>query len=276
MRKGVGELLLLAMLALPLRASGASLAPAGRWSLDPAATQCTLSHQFGDTSAGVTLGLGPGPLGQTFHLLIAVPRTTGIARSGKASIATSDAERTIASIPFTTEKLNETEDTVSIKVYGGADWFLAGATRLRVDLPEYAVEVELPRVDAALASLRTCHDALLTSWGVSEAERELAGSNEQKDRDFAIGNPADWISYRDYPQDALAKRQQGTSGILWTIGVDGRATDCRVVSSSGVPSLDAASCTAILSRARYRPVLGADGKPMIFHGWREVRWSIPS
>ncbi len=63
--------------------------------------------------------------------------------------------------------------------------------------------------------------------------------------------------------------------IGWTIGTDGRAVDCRVLKTSGVPDLDQASCRALVKRARYRPALDAMGKPVESYGTRNVQWLLP-
>jgi len=66
----------------------------------------------------------------------------------------------------------------------------------------------------------------------------------------------------DYPQEALVRDQQGTAQFLLLIGTDGKVAACHVVKASGVPSLDGMGCQAIRQRARFKPALDRNGKPV--------------
>jgi protein TonB len=89
-------------------------------------------------------------------------------------------------------------------------------------------------------------------------------------------NPnARWTSSEDYPVSAIRAGAEGTARIGWTIGIDGRAKDCHVLSSSGNADLDKASCDAILLRARYSPALDQHGNPIESYSERRIRWKLP-
>ncbi len=67
----------------------------------------------------------------------------------------------------------------------------------------------------------------------------------------------------------------GRLGVRYTVGIDGRVTQCRVTRSSGKPALDGITCRLIEQRYRYRPSLDAAGRPVVstvFHNqdWFEV------
>ncbi|MBY8823214.1 TonB family protein [Sphingomonas colocasiae] len=91
----------------------------------------------------------------------------------------------------------------------------------------------------------------------------------------AKGDPARWITNDDYPVAAIRARAEGVSSIAWTIDVDGRAIDCKVVRSSGNADLDAAACAALTRRARYSPALDEAGDPVRSTGQRDVGWKLP-
>ena len=65
----------------------------------------------------------------------------------------------------------------------------------------------------------------------------------------------------DYPRDALRLHQDGKVYIRFTVGINGRVTDCAVTRSSGSPSLDDATCRLIITRFRYEPSRDALGQP---------------
>ncbi|WP_380784624.1 energy transducer TonB [Sphingomonas sp. R86521] len=67
----------------------------------------------------------------------------------------------------------------------------------------------------------------------------------------------------------------GRMGVRYTVGIDGRVSQCRVTRSSGKPALDGITCRLIEKRYRYRPSLDAAGRPVVstvFHNqdWFEV------
>jgi protein TonB len=69
------------------------------------------------------------------------------------------------------------------------------------------------------------------------------------------------ITGRDYPKAAAELGAQGTVSMRFTVGVDGRVSDCRVTHSSGNRDLDETTCQLILKRFRYAPSRDANGKP---------------
>ncbi|MBB4837218.1 protein TonB [Sphingomonas kyeonggiensis] len=69
------------------------------------------------------------------------------------------------------------------------------------------------------------------------------------------------ITGRDYPKAAARAGAQGTVGLRFTVGVNGRVTDCEVTRSSGNADLDATTCRLIQKRFRYAPSRDASGRP---------------
>ena len=57
----------------------------------------------------------------------------------------------------------------------------------------------------------------------------------------------------DYPPDSVWRGEQGTVAVQYVIGETGDVADCSVTRSSGFPRLDAAACTMIRDRWKYRP-----------------------
>ena len=81
------------------------------------------------------------------------------------------------------------------------------------------------------------------------------------------------IGERDYPKDARHDRLGGAVTVRFTVRTDGRATDCAVTRSSGVPSLDAVTCALIVKRFRYEPARDAAGSAVAEErGWRQSWW----
>ena len=82
------------------------------------------------------------------------------------------------------------------------------------------------------------------------------------------------ITPRDYPRHLREAGIGGTVGILFTVGVNGRVTVCRVTRSSGVPELDALTCRLIQQRFLYRPSTDRNGRPVSDEVEGEHEWEV--
>ena len=123
---------------------------------------------------------------------------------------------------------------------------------------------------AAIRNLRACNDDLLASWGV---DPKILNGLQRKPT--PSGNPGAWMSGTDYPETAVRAGKSGSAVVRFTIGTDGRISDCVTVVSTGTPELDAQSCRSLTSRARYEPALGADGRPVAVRSVQTVHWVLP-
>ncbi|MBU2032622.1 MAG: energy transducer TonB [Alphaproteobacteria bacterium] len=77
---------------------------------------------------------------------------------------------------------------------------------------------------------------------------------------------------RDFPiPDGGRQARFGTSvTVAMTVGVDGRARDCRVVRPSPDPQADAIVCQLAIERFRFRPAIDTQGNPVpADYGWRQ-------
>jgi protein TonB len=82
-------------------------------------------------------------------------------------------------------------------------------------------------------------------------------------------------SIRDYPKAGRDARIGRAVIIAMTIGTDGRAHGCRVVSSSGDPEADRITCRLAEQRFRFRPRLDGQGRPVeAQYQWRQ-RFFVP-
>jgi len=70
------------------------------------------------------------------------------------------------------------------------------------------------------------------------------------------------IKDRDYPESARASGAQGTVWVRYTVTVDGRAINCRVLRSSGNGAIDETTCRLIQGRFRYKPAKDEHGRPV--------------
>jgi protein TonB len=75
-----------------------------------------------------------------------------------------------------------------------------------------------------------------------------------------LGDPARWVSPDDYPAGELRRGHEGTTRFRLSIGSDGRVSNCAVTGSSGWPVLDAATCTKLAARGKFRPATNEAGE----------------
>ncbi len=75
----------------------------------------------------------------------------------------------------------------------------------------------------------------------------------------ARGAVGEWFPRSEYPSAALRAGIEGRVSIRLSIGANGRATGCDVVTGSGSEALDAATCRLALRNGRFEPARDALG-----------------
>ena len=78
----------------------------------------------------------------------------------------------------------------------------------------------------------------------------------------------------DYPSAALRAEEQGTVRVTFTVGTDGRVSNCSVVQSSGSRSLDSTTCRIFERRFRYSPARDASGNAVPTTQNQSVTWRL--
>jgi protein TonB len=83
------------------------------------------------------------------------------------------------------------------------------------------------------------------------------------------------LRWSDLPRDLRQSHRGGELELVYRVNVDGTVSDCRITTSSGVPSLDAQTCRLITERFRFRPSRNANGRAVPGyiierHGWDPV------
>lgn len=246
------------------------LAPSSAWSIDHGDTVCTLSRSFGPKDRPVTLAIQPPLVDGIAMLVLLVPQgPKPVSDYGSGEIDVSP-DRTVK-MEYDSQPVPGLGQT-AVRVYvedAVVDTILAvPVLRIRAGktpIPPIAVT----GARKALVAMTQCRTKLMAAWGVDTALWAKAVT-----RAVAV-KPESWIRYDDYPSDAIRAGRQGEVAMIWKIGTDGRLSDCRIVLSSGTPSLDAASCTAMTKRGVYQPARDAGGTPIISWGSRKVRWRLP-
>ena len=89
------------------------------------------------------------------------------------------------------------------------------------------------------------------------------------------GDRSSWFRQKDYPSEAKRNEQRGRVSITLQIDRKGVPRECRVTGSSGSPSLDQATCSLALDRARFYPARAVgkavDGEYSLSTNWTLVQ-----
>lgn len=102
-----------------------------------------------------------------------------------------------------------------------------------------------------------------------------AASPEPAERAKPRSSPGAWLTDADYPADAQRQQQDGMAGFRLDIDPTGTPTHCTITSSTGVASLDDATCARMMERARFTPAKDANGRGVadIYNG--RITWRLP-
>ena len=157
---------------------------------------------------------------------------------------------------------------------------------------DFAVTISLIGVKGAITALRNCQDELLRSWGVDTEALTKLRDLPKPDNDAQGENPGavlaqrvdlprqrilpgSWVSYNDYPSEALRREISGTVVMALSLNPSGRVENCRVVVSSKADVLDRRSCEVLSERAKYSPALSTNGSAVRSTVIERIRWMIP-
>jgi TonB family protein len=277
------------MLAIPGVAHASDTAkplqPSGPWAVDPGDADCTLSHDYKADAFTATLAFRAGWGGLIDKVLLETPASgDDTLHFEKVELHVGDAAATViadsnSGIVGATRVTTVTlPDPFGPSAKPGdarlPDPPIARTISVRVG-EKPPLTFPMPGAAAAFAALAKCEDALMDRLGVFPYERRHYARDDASPPAiaFAKGNPAQWITWEDYPK--VSAGMEGVSTIFWVIGTDGRVHDCRVLVSSGHPELDDAACAALTKRAHYTPATDKEGNPIALHDSRRINWRVP-
>ncbi|RZK01317.1 MAG: energy transducer TonB [Novosphingobium sp.] len=87
--------------------------------------------------------------------------------------------------------------------------------------------------------------------------------------------PGGWATTNDYPARDLREGNQGVTRFSLAIDANGRVQSCTVITSSGHPGLDQATCEKVSRRAQFEPATDGEGKRVASTYTSAIRWRIP-
>jgi TonB family protein len=249
------------------------LQPNGSWTVAYEESMCLASRRFGP-GGEVMLHLRPSPLNDDnaeITFILTGSKNRAVVFEGKGVVTLQPGDQRIES----TYKAWRSPSAGGRAIIVYADQDVMGRTNdggsLSFTAPkETAISLSMRQIEKLKPVIEDCKKTVARHWGVDTAALERIAEPARPEVE-----PVRWVNTNDYPDDALRKGQSGVTTLLWTIGTDGRVADCKIIASSGVPSLDRASCSAITKRARYVPARDKSGQPVVSYGTRRIMWIVP-
>lgn len=248
------------------------LTPLGKWAIAYEKTTCVLSRNFGDgPDNSVSYGVRPTTLSESVTIVLSVPAAFAkrVGGSKATRIVLAPSGQSLEIISDTHGTLPTGSRAAMLLIKRSALPMLFEATNVRIEAGNMAVSLAPTDGSRALKALHSCEAQLMTEWGVDPLAIEAATTPAEP------VDPGRFLTYEDYPSPALQRRSQGTSMILWKVGADGKASDCRTIESAGDPALDEAACSAILRRAVFKPARNVDRIAIPTWWTRKVTWRLP-
>ncbi|MFG6282431.1 energy transducer TonB [Sphingomonas sp. S6] len=239
--------MMIGLVALALQAaapSGGSIDAAGKWGVDYSPEQCIINRQFGSGPVKSFLAVDASPVTGTGNIVLLVPGVATKGTFGTATMTVAPGGATLQQMWFARGS-KDARAAIDIGITQDGWAAIAAGDTLTIKGP-FASPVSVPvkGIDKAIAAAKTCGRTLLQSWG-ADPDAMIDTSSPK--------SPGNWISYSDYPAEALRNGESGTVKILLTIDPKGRPRDCKVVASSRSPSLDATTCRIMTARATFEP-----------------------
>lgn len=273
------------------------LTPSSKWHLEYADDSCRLVRQFGTGEQTSWLIIERFRPGEEFRLTIA-GKPFRNARSGrdvalrfgpaereqqvsfikgemadKPSLVFTEHLRIAPATPQEEEALERLEGSDPYRLFDlapiGPERERA-ATSISVDpwaTPE--VVFEAGSLGEPFAALRKCMDELLTHWGI-DVKRHASRTRGA----MPTESPGNWLHSSDYPRSLLRQGSQGIVHFRLSVDSNGNPSDCHIQRSTRPEGFDEAVCRALMRRARFKPALDAEGKPIASYHINSVQFVI--
>jgi hypothetical protein len=208
--------------------------------------------QFGPSEKEQQLGFYRGTFGQdpalVFHSLARLAPPTA---EEQAAINNAKKGEWIEVVPITPER------------YGAIRSLTIGKPLRR------AVILETGPMRKVIDAMDTCVDELMASWGIDVARHKKLTKVVEP-----ITSPEKWVVSSDYPTKMLSAGQPAIVDFRLSIDADGNPVSCYIQLTTRPKEFDKAVCGSLMKRARFKPALDEDGKPLTSYYRNTVRFVL--
>jgi len=245
-------------------------APTNKWVVDFDDSQCVASRNYGTAAEPWLLGLKAPVSGDVMQLMVVRPGGSSPFPDQHPTVITlNDGQvlRTSAmslSIPERKQRL--------LRMILSSEQFerFSKATAISIDVRgQLRQNIALTDMPALSKIMSDCVAGLRKYWNAGVT----AGPSSSLRQD-ATGDLRGLFSSKDYPDVGMLDDSQGISRVVLLVDETGKVADCTITASSGSAALDGQTCYAITTRAKFKPAIGADGKPAKTVFRQQINWRI--
>ena len=237
----------------------------GKWTVEHADRRCLASRTFAAHNKSLVVVLAPTPAsdaGQLWLLTEDARLSLDRVRIDAGGVAVKAEGMTLAGLTASKQRVWQ------MALQGEEMQRLWATGRLGLRGPDIEAALFLPALNQVRPALQGCTEGLLKDWGFPAETARL--TTFAKPREDVVA----YVRAEDYPSAALRDGASGTAEVMVTVGVDGRARDCRVLQSAGHPALDSTTCAIVVRRARFEPAREASGKAVEAPFFTRISWRM--
>jgi len=267
--------LLTAAFAHPAMAADSSAIwePDGPWQLDQQPDQCSLLRRFASGDQHLSLQFQPTFFSTSYDVILAGSGVAAGLKPGKVrfSLEGSDKEQVVDGQPGTATGSSAPLLRWTVSDDGAFPDSVGEDQIVQIAMPDqFAAALNLRGAKKALAAVRDCQDRIAAAQDV-----DAPAVRRQSSAPVPANHPGYWVTFQDYPQEAMRAHMQGIAKFRLTIDRKGLVDACHITSTSGYTLLDEETCKLLKARARFKPALGADRQPSIGYYSNRISWAIP-
>ena len=287
---------------LPTAAHGEEvlrLQPSTKWVLEYADDSCRLSRGFGGGDERISLVLDQFVPGEEFKVMLigplAQPRTGEVHIEGGFRFGPNEPEAEITATAATTDgvptilvdghlrvaPLTDAEEAAQKEADRRGIEFIpapvgeareAAATSLEITkLLRKRMVLDTGPMGEPLAALRKCAWDTVGHWGLNVEQQKALMR-----RPVVEPSSRPWFRDGDYPGSMIDGGYQGIVNFRLMIDAFGKPTSCHVQWSSRPKAFDDVVCRGLMRRARFKPALDAQGKPVPSYWGQTVNFRLDS
>ena len=260
--RAIISMLALASVAIAHAPAASQAAPAPKppvqWSIDWKSPYCMITT--GDVKdAGISFWTVPGSNSVEIYIIGTAERVPRIAPGSPATIMLANGANISVPVRYPGPEwhgvlyLHVSDEEVLTKLGQATGISIEGASK--EDAGKKAI-IPIAGATKAMRVLQNCVDLKLPEWGI-----DPAGLRGLKERPKNV-NKHPWLTSEDFPDSSFEVGKGGTAVARLTIDTSGRVSKCDIVHKSGRLGIDAAVCLRARQRARYKPAVGPDGRPV--------------
>jgi hypothetical protein len=233
--------------------------------LDYADAQCSARRQFGTAEKPTFLIIKPSPTSDLIQLNVVKKKGIGsgaLELDANIDLGAGDPIR-LRQLGFT----NNGFDVRQVNLSGELASKLASADRLTWSAADSDMNFQTGGLGPVMQRLAACREKMRIHWNIGTADERALRTPVK-----VVKPLSSLFSSWDYPKQSLRQDDTGISSVVVLIDEQGRARGCMLDATSGITSLDSMTCAVIRERGKFKPAIGADGKPVRSYVAQRVRW----